>query len=118
MSKKQAKRVYRELTPAERKRVATVRLKIAGELPELKEKARIVFAAHEATRKVIADLKAERSRQGISLADVMNRSGINREAISKLENSETPNPTVRTLVRYAAAVGLELRLSTVTPTSS
>lgn len=114
MAKKQprrAKRIHRELTEAERKRIAVVRTQIAEELPELMEKARAVFAAHAATKKVIAEVKAERARKGISLNDVMVRSGINREAISKLENSDAPNPTVRTLVRYAAAVGMELRLS-------
>lgn len=113
MAKKQprrARRIYRDLTEAERKRIDAVRAQVADELPELMEKARAVFAAHEATKKVIADVKAERARKGISLNDVMVRSGINREAISKLENSEAPNPTVRTLVRYAAAVGMELRL--------
>jgi DNA-binding phage protein len=115
--KKQPKRIYRNLTEAEAKRVAAVREQIGEELPELKERARAIFAGHEAARRVVADLKAQRQRQGISLADVMNRSGINREAISKLENSPAPNPTVRTLVRYAAAVGLELRVTAEPPSS-
>jgi DNA-binding phage protein len=110
-----AKRIYRVLTDDERKRVATVRKEIQEELPDLRQKAKIAFAAHEAARNVIAQLKAERNRQGISLADVMSRSGINREAISKLENSDAPNPTVKTLVRYAAAIGLELHLSADAP---
>jgi DNA-binding phage protein len=112
---KRPKRIHRELTDAERARTSAVRTEIAAELPELMAKGRAVFAAHDAARRVIAEVKAERSRQGISLADVMARSGINREAISKLENSEAPNPTIRTLVRYAAAVGLELRLSAEAP---
>jgi DNA-binding phage protein len=110
---RKAKRIYRELTDEERSRIAGVRRQVERELPELREKAKMVFAAHEAARRVVAQLKAERTRRGISLADVMNRSGITREAISKLENSEAPNPTVKTLVRYAAAIGLDLQMSAV-----
>ncbi len=121
MSRKQvkkAKRIFRDLTAVEKERITSVRRGIEVELPELMDKARVVFAAHDAARKVVAELKAERNRKGISLADVMDRSGINREAISKLENSESPNPTVKTLVRYAAAVGLELRLTAEAPKSA
>ena len=114
---KKAKRIYRALTDEERLRVELVRKEIRDELPELRQKAKIAFAAHDAARNVIAQLKAERNRQGISLADVMGRSGINREAISKLENSDAPNPTVKTLVRYAAAIGLELHLTAEAPTA-
>jgi hypothetical protein len=46
-----AERIYRKLTEEEAKRVTAVRSQIRDELPELREKARIVFLAHEASRK-------------------------------------------------------------------
>ena len=50
-------------------------------------------------------LKEERQRQGLSLADVNARSGIDRSTLSRLENDEDPNVTMNTLMRYAQAVG-------------
>ncbi|MGO8900859.1 MAG: helix-turn-helix domain-containing protein [Isosphaeraceae bacterium] len=45
----------------------------------------------------LAALRAERERQGLSLSDVSERSGIDRTTISKLETGKVPNPTVSTL---------------------
>jgi len=77
--------------------------------------ARAVFAAHDSARDVVSRLKAERARRGLSLADMLARTGMSREALSRLENHQAPNPTVRTLARYAAAVGLELRIAAKRP---
>lgn len=56
----------------------------------------------------IAALKAERERLGLSLTDVEERSGIRRSVLSRLENDARSNPTMLTLQRYAAALGMEL----------
>ncbi len=77
--------------------------------------ARAVFAAYDSTREVVARLKAERERRGLSLGDMLQRTGMSREVLCRLENNRSPNPTVRTLARYAAAVGLELHLGAVRP---
>ena len=77
--------------------------------------ARAVFAAHDSAREVVTRLKAERERRGLSLSDMLRRTGMSREALSRLENHQSPNPTVRTLARYAAAVGLELHIATRRP---
>jgi len=50
-------------------------------------------------------LKRERERGGLSIADVAERSGLDRAVISRLENGKQDNPTVATLMRYAAAIG-------------
>jgi transcriptional regulator with XRE-family HTH domain len=47
----------------------------------------------------------------LTLADVSARCGIDQPALSRLENGHTPNPTLDTLWRYAAAVGKRLVLS-------
>jgi len=55
------------------------------------------------------DLKKAREGAGLSLADVAERSGIDKAALSRLENGIQANPTIETLLRYAAAVGKRLR---------
>jgi transcriptional regulator with XRE-family HTH domain len=42
------------------------------------------------------------------LADISARCGIHQPALSSLENGHTPNPTLDTLGRYAAALGKRL----------
>lgn len=54
------------------------------------------------------DLKKAREAAGLSLADVAERSGIDKAALSRLENGVQDNPTVETLLRYAAALGKQL----------
>ena len=50
-------------------------------------------------------LKREREQSGLSIGDVAERSGLDRAVISRLENAKQDNPTVATLMRYAAAIG-------------
>lgn len=68
-----------------------------------------------AVRQALAALKRERIRKGLSLTDVAERSGLDRAAISKLENGHQLNPTLATLARYAAGVGKRLRLVIADP---
>ena len=58
---------------------------------------------------IIAELKAERERQALLLADVEERTGIRRTVLSGLENDATSDPTMLTLQRYAVALGMSLR---------
>ena len=53
---------------------------------------------------IIALLKSERVKQGLSLADMKERTGIERSTLSRLENDAAANPTVDTLTKYAGAV--------------
>ena len=64
---------------------------------------------------MIAALRAERERQGLSLADVAERTGMDRAAIHKLEIGLNSNPTHATLTRYASALGtrIEWHLETI-----
>jgi transcriptional regulator with XRE-family HTH domain len=41
----------------------------------------------------------------LSIGDVAERSGLDRAVVSRLENGKQDNPTIATLMRYAAAVG-------------
>ncbi len=54
---------------------------------------------------VMASLKKEREFQGLTLAEVSQRAGIDQAAISRLETGSNGNPTLDTLYRIAAALG-------------
>jgi DNA-binding XRE family transcriptional regulator len=56
----------------------------------------------------LAGLRRERERQGLSLADMAERTGIDRATISKLETGKIANPTIGTLRTYAKALGRRL----------
>lgn len=121
MARERGKRIYREATDEEKIRHAKARDLIAQELPEIRKRAknRLSLLANEGTplRQVLGALRAERERQGLSLADINQRTGIDRAALSRLENNENPNPTLSTLERYAEAVGKQMVVVLSEPTS-
>ncbi|MGC1274119.1 MAG: helix-turn-helix transcriptional regulator [Planctomycetaceae bacterium] len=61
----------------------------------------------------IAALKASREAQGLTLADVSAASGMSVPALSSLETGRNDNPTLRTLQRYAAAIGRRLVIGVI-----
>jgi len=69
------------------------------------------FRQYLALRVALSELKKIREAAGLSLADVAERSGIDKAALSRLENGVRDNPTVDTLMRYARAVGKQLHWS-------
>lgn len=99
-------------TPEELKRYKSKAKKIDRE-----EKAAILAQAKrvKARRQMLADvlesLKKERKRQGLSLADLSSLSNIDKASLSRLENTVNVNPKLDTLMRYAEALGVEMRLS-------
>ena len=64
-------------------------------------------------RKAVLRLKELREQAGLSLADVAERTGIDRAAICRLENGQHQNPTIGTLNRYADALGKRLSFQVV-----
>jgi len=112
-----AKRLQRriERTPEERRQLKEIRERFQREKPSLKR----LLASGDATEvvsqgeyvgllKLLGALKRHRETRGMSLADVSARSGMDRGAVSRLENGVYLNPTVDTLYRYAAAIGAEI----------
>ena len=89
----------RYLTTDEAAKYDTIRRQVEEFAGRIKKRE-----ASPAVRAAIAALKSAREDQGMSLADVRDRTGIERSALSRLENA-VPNLTVRTLERYAEAVG-------------
>jgi ribosome-binding protein aMBF1 (putative translation factor) len=98
----------RKLTPEEVAKYKKIREQVAEELPELIARHHERMASLDQLDGVLGQLKAAREAQGLSLADVTERTQMDPSAISKLETGQRPNPTVETLVRYAEAVGKRL----------
>jgi DNA-binding XRE family transcriptional regulator len=63
--------------------------------------------------KVMARLKQARMDQGISLNELAERTGIDKGALSRLENGVLDNPTITTLSRYASAIGKEIIIGVI-----
>jgi DNA-binding XRE family transcriptional regulator len=64
-----------------------------------------------ALREIFRKLRAIREGRGVSLSQAAEASGINKAALSRLENGVNANPTLQTLLRYAGAIGAELGFS-------
>ncbi len=69
-----------------------------------------LFGEYPGLRPFLVELKQAREQAGLSLADVARRCGIDKAALSRLENGQNANPTIDTLWRYAAALGKRLLL--------
>jgi DNA-binding phage protein len=105
---KKSKRIFRKTTPAERQRIIDLQEALDQELPMIKMRGHLIRHEWKKALEAISKLRTERERRGMSLADVQKKANIGRSALCKLENSPEPNPTVRTLLRYADAIGMEL----------
>ena len=112
---RQAKHVRRDLTDAERARVKEARQLVQQDEAEIRGMAKKYKQEYDAAQATLQEalqlLKAERLRQGLSLADIQDRVGIERPNLSRLENDAEANPTVATLTRYAEALGKKLVIS-------
>ena len=59
---------------------------------------------------LMARFKDLRERQGMSLAEVAMRMGIDPPALSRLETGKMLNPTLATLLKWAEALGQKLEV--------
>jgi len=111
-----AQRVFRasRKTPEERLREKKLRERLQKEKPSLEDLVRagdcdpdtiMTMGMYFDVQKALQALKQNRKRSGLSIGDVAERSGLDRAVVSRLENGKQDNPTVATLMRYAAAVG-------------
>ena len=98
----------RRLTPEEAAKYRRIREQVSAEMPELVSRHRQRTADLASLDQLFHQLKGLREAQGLSLNDLRLRTGMDRAALSKLENGVRSNCTVETLVRYAHAVGKRL----------
>ena len=102
-----------------RKRLASDATRIIGRLPEEKRAELAAVAAQveeelrgrikkaSPARVALAKLKVARLREGLSLGEIAEKSGIDRGNLSKLENS-VDNVELNTLARLADALGYDV----------
>jgi DNA-binding phage protein len=95
---------------------------IAEEEASMIENAALVHAAVGRMKRidsVVAALVEARKAKGMTAADVARATGMARPNISRLEGSakSAPNPTLDTLMAYAQAIGVEVRIALVDPNS-
>lgn len=62
-------------------------------------------------QQLLHDLKNARESAKLSLADMAERTGMDKAVLSKIENGQHGIPTLPSLARYAQAVGLQLSFS-------
>jgi DNA-binding Xre family transcriptional regulator len=109
------KRLAATLTPEQRALLAADREAALRERPQLvrqaKLSAEVTAAVDVEIRQAFELLKALRVMQKVSLSELAERTGIAKSNLSSLENNPKPNVTLLTLVRYARALGKELRIS-------
>jgi DNA-binding Xre family transcriptional regulator len=117
MERKRVSRPAPKRTPEETARVKQLREKFQREKPSL---ARLVASGEYSAPvsqgewlgllQFVAQLKELRMQRKLSLADIAERTGIDKAAISRIENGLNPNPTVVTLEALSRALGARLKL--------
>jgi DNA-binding Xre family transcriptional regulator len=103
-------------TPPELARLRALRAKFQKERPSLDA----LVATGQYTKPIpqpeflmmlelAAELKRTRKDKRLSLGDVAKRSGIDKAALSRIENGQNMNPTIGTLETIARSIGARLR---------
>lgn len=124
MGKRDSQRKYSP-TAEERAAIKSIRERAQREKPGLSE----LVASGDYTDSMplgdyvelvqtVAALRRAREEAGLSLADIAERTGMDRGAVSRLETGVHGNPTMTTLQRYAAALGKQLIVKLVDLTPS
>ena len=93
----------RKLTAEEAARYRKIRQQVMEEIPP---------ARTNIVREAIEKLRQLRQEQGLSLADLEEQTGMTRANLCRLEN-EGQNVQLRTLERYARALGCRLEIGLV-----
>jgi ribosome-binding protein aMBF1 (putative translation factor) len=110
---KNAESKMKTLTPAEDKRMKQLQDELELEKDEIIAMGRSFKAEHDAMLAEVMDgIREAKERDGLSLADLQQRTGIDKAQLSRLLNGDEKliNPSLSTLERVAAAVGRRLKL--------
>ena len=114
MKNAEVRRIYRAATAEELEEDRRIRAQIAEELPELRQRGKELLAETLQEggdlQHILAFLKKERIKKGLTLTEVGERTGLAQATLSALENSTDANPTIDVLTRYADAVRKKLNI--------
>jgi hypothetical protein len=106
------RRTHPALTPQRIAELSELARKIdVEEADEIKSEGRAMLLRHETVKKLIRAVKQARLAKGLTLGEVGEQSSIGKANLCRLENDLDPNPTLDTLLRYAGAVGVDIRVS-------
>jgi DNA-binding phage protein len=108
MAHEKMKRSYKHQTAGER--AETDRLAALAESGVDRAEARHAREHSRHIRAILVELRAERHRQGLSLAQMAERAGMDRQNLHRLETDPNANPTLQTLHRLAGALGKSIRM--------
>jgi transcriptional regulator with XRE-family HTH domain len=97
-----------ERTPEQRAEEEAIRRQHAVNPVRQRPAGTINQQSFAAILSLMAQFKAVRENQGLTLAEVADRMGIDAPALSRLENGKVLNPTLATLLKWAEALGQEL----------
>lgn len=117
MSNTEFKKLNRQLSASEKTRYADLAQKIEREFPpdtmppQGKPEVVATLGDHYALRAAVAELREARERQGLSLCDLQEATGIDAAQLQCIEDGTDVNPSFAALSRYARAVGKRLSLS-------
>ena len=108
----------RKLTQQEAARYRHLRAEIERDKPAINAEIRAQLVEQRELAVVFAELRKVRESLGLSLADIQQRTGLDRSALSKLENGQRANFTLDTVRRYAQAVGKRVLVTLADATES
>lgn len=115
MGPKKAIRVRRHLTAEQRDAHRKLREQVESERDEIVARGAELKRERERAKAALCEtfrmLRTERCAQGMTLRELADRTGISPGALSRLENDPDPNPTIRTLQRYATALGRRITVT-------
>ncbi|HVK18316.1 MAG TPA: helix-turn-helix transcriptional regulator [Fimbriiglobus sp.] len=97
-----------ERTADERAEEEAVRRRHTANPVRQRPAAAISRQSFAAILRLVARFKAVRENQGLTLAEVAGRMGIDPPALSRLETGKVLNPTLATLHKWAEALGQKL----------
>lgn len=95
-------------TPEQRAEEEAVRRQHAANPIRERPAAAINRESFTAILRLVARFKAVREGQGLTLAEVADRMGVDAPALSRLETGKVLNPTLATLHKWAEALGQKL----------
>ena len=97
-------------TPEQRAEEEAVRRQHAAHPIQQRPAGTINQQSFVAILSLVARFKAARESQGLMLAEVAARMGIDPPALSRLETGKVLNPTLATLHKWAEALGQQLNI--------
>lgn len=99
-------------TPEEAARLKAIRDRYQAEKPTPDQIAGdrdlLTMGEYMEARVILHEIRKERERQNITLAELSERTGIDQGSLSKLESGKAENPTLKTLLRVLSALHIRL----------